>query len=210
MKNLVYFAVTLSITIAALFCIQAAFKPFEVFDISMEPTYNPGDFILVNRVDYVWDVPKRGDVVALYSPENTVRLSLNPFEHQYSSQYIKRIIAVPGDTVQVTDQKVFVNGQPIDESYIMEGCAYDCAEQTIPEGRYFVLGDNRNHSDDSHRDWLPSRSDVIGKVCLTYWHSDYPDIHVTLVPVFFLVVGVFSKDAIVGLVRRIARRSQSK
>jgi signal peptidase I len=207
MKNFIYFALTLAITLAALFCIQIAFKPFQVFDISMEPTYNPGDFIMVNRMDYIWGMPKRGDVVALYSPESTARLSLNPFEHQYSSQYIKRIIAVAGDTVEIRDQKVFVNGQPIDESYVMEPCAYDCAGQTIPEGHYFVLGDNRNHSDDSHRDWLPSQSDIIGKVCLTYWHSNYPDIHVALVPAVFLLVGVFSKDAIVGLVKRIARRS---
>jgi signal peptidase I len=207
MKNFIYFVLTLALTLAVLFCIQIAFKPFQVFDISMEPTYKPGDFILVNRVDYVWNMPKRGDVVGLYAPESTTRLSLNPFEHQYSSQYIKRIIAVPGDVVEVKDQKVFVNGQPIDESYVMEPCEYGCAAQTIPEGHYFVLGDKRNHSDDSHRDWLPAQSDIIGKVCITYWHSDYVDIHMALVPAFFLVIVVFSNDAIVDQVKRIAGRS---
>ena len=153
---------------------------------------------------------KKGDVVALYSPESTERLSLNPFESQYSSQYIKRIIAVPGDTVDITDQRVCVNGQPIDEPYVLEPCDYDCASQTIPEGHYFVLGDNRNHSDDSHRGWLTSRSEIIGKVCLSYWHAEYPDIRAVLIPSFFLAVGAFSQDTIVGFVKRRGNRSQSK
>ena len=210
MKNIICFVITLIIGVAALLCIQISFKAFEVYDISMEPTYKAGDFILVNRLDYIWDTPKRGDVVALYSPESTARLSLNPFEHQYSAQYIKRIIAVPGDTVDIKDQKVCVNGQPIDEPYILEPCDYDCEIQKIPEGHYFVLGDNRNHSDDSHRGWLALQPDIIGKVCLTYWHADYPDIRIVLVPVFFLVVGSFSKDAIIGYVKRIFSRSQSQ
>jgi len=209
MKKFIYFAITLAIAVAALFCIQISFKTFEVFDISMGPTYKAGDFILVNRLACIWDTPKRGDVIALYSPESTARLSLNPLEPQYSSQYIKRIIAIPGDTVDITDRKVCVNGQPIDEPYILEPCDYDCAGQTIPEGRYFVLGDNRNHSDDSHRGWLTSRSDIIGKVCLSYWHAEYPDIRVVMVPAFFLVVGTFSKDAIVSFVKLIANRSLS-
>jgi signal peptidase I len=210
MKNILYIALTLVIAGVALFCIQLSFKTFEVFDISMEPTYKAGDFILVNKLDYIWDTPKRGDVVALYSPESTEHLSLNPFESQRSSQFIKRIIAVPGDTVDITDQRVFVNGQPVDEPYVLEPCDYDCASQTIPEGHYFILGDNRNHSDDSHRGWLTSQSEIIGKVCLSYWHAEYPDIHVTLVPTFFMVVGAFSKDAILSFVKRIANRSQSK
>jgi len=208
-KNLIYCAITLAIAVAALFCIQISFKTFEVFDISMEPTYTAGDFILVNRLAYIWDLPKRGDAVALYSPENTVPLSLNPFKSQYSSQYIKRIIAVPGDTIDIIDQKVYVNSNPIDEPYILEPCEYDCATQKIPEGSYFVLGDNRNHSDDSHRGWLTSRSDIIGKVCLSYWHAEYPDIHVVLIPAFFLVVGAFSKDTIFGFVSKLANKSKS-
>ena len=209
MKNFIYFTITLIIVVAALLCIQISFKTFEVFDISMEPTYKAGDFILVNRLAYIWDTPKQGDVVALYSPENTARLSLNPFEPQDSSQYIKRIIAVPGDMVAITDQKVYVNGHPIDEPYILEPCEYDCAMQKIPEGSYFILGDNRNHSDDSHRGWLTYQSDIIGEVCLSYWHAQYPDIHVVLIPAFFLVVGAFSKDTIFGFVRKLAKRSKS-
>ncbi|MGD0354774.1 MAG: signal peptidase I [Dehalococcoidia bacterium] len=210
MKNFIaYLFIALAATVAALFCIELSFKTFEVFDISMEPTYQAGDFILVNRLAYIWDTPKRGDVIALYSPENTERLSLNPFETQDSSQYIKRIIAVQGDTVDIENQKVYVNGNLIDEPYIMEPCDYDCNTQKIPAGSYFVLGDNRNHSDDSHRGWLTSRSDIIGKVCLTYWHSDYPDIHVVLIPIFFVVVGALSKDTLIGLVKRIVDKSHS-
>ena len=205
-KFIIYLFFALAAAVAALFCIEISFKTFEVFDISMEPTYQAGDFILVNRLAYIWDTPKRGDVIALYSPEDTERLSLNPFETQDSSQYIKRIIAVQGDTVDIENQKVYVNGNLIDEPYIMEPCDYDCSSQKIPAGNYFVLGDNRNHSDDSHRGWLTSRSDIIGKVCLTYWHSEYPDIHVVLIPIFFVVVGTFSKDTLVGFLKRLTNK----
>jgi signal peptidase I len=178
MKNfIVYLFIALAAAVAALFCIA-----------------------------YIWDTPKRGDVIALYSPEDTERLSLNPFETQDSSQYIKRIIAVQGDTVDIENQKIFVNGNLIDEPYIMEPCDYDCSSQKIPAGNYFVLGDNRNHSDDSHRGWLTSRLDIIGKVCLTYWHSEYPDIHVVLIPIFFVVVGTFSKDTLVGFLKRLTNK----
>ncbi|MGA9048745.1 MAG: signal peptidase I [Dehalococcoidia bacterium] len=206
MKNVIYVAITLTIAAAALFCFQMAFKAFEVFDISMEPTYKTGDYIFVNKLAYIYDAPKRGDVVAIYSPESTAQLSLNPFEQQNSSQYIKRIIALPGDKVEIKDQKVYVNGQPVDEPYLLEPCDYDYDQQTIRQGSYFVLGDNRNHSDDSHRGWLSARSDIIGKVCLCYWHADYPDIHVVLIPAFFLVVGAFSKDSIFGFLRKLVNR----
>jgi signal peptidase I len=206
MKNIIYFAITLVAAVAALYCFQLAFRTFEVFDISMEPTYQPGDFIAVNTLQYNWEAPARGDVVALYSPDTTQRLSFNPFAPRNSSQLIKRIIALPGDIVDITDNKVYVNGRPLDEPYIQEPCDYDCAGQTVPAGHYFVLGDNRNHSDDSHRGWLAPKSDIIGKVCLSYWHADYPDIHIVVVPALVLVVGAFSTDAIAAYLKRFTKR----
>lgn len=199
MKDFMKLLVLLVLGVGAFLLIQVSFKAFQVFDISMEPTYQAGDFIFVNKLAYVWNPPAREDVVALYSPDTTARLSINPFSSQNSSQYIKRIIAVGGDTIEIKDKKVYVNGSPIDEGYVMEPCDYDCPVQTIPMDKYFILGDNRNHSDDSHRGWLTSREDIIGKVCLCYWHSDYPDIHVVLLPTFILVIVVFSKDSIVRL-----------
>lgn len=206
MKDFIKLIVLLATGVAVFFCIQVSVKAFQVFDISMEPTYRAGDFIMVNKLAYAWDPPARGDVIALYSPENTARLSINPFSTEFPSLFIKRVIAVAGDTVDIRDQNVFVNGFPVDEPYVMESCDYSCATQTIPDGKYFVLGDNRNHSEDSHRGWLTKREDIIGKVCLSYWHSEYPDIRAVVIPAVFLVVGVFSKDTILGAFKRKSKK----
>lgn len=202
MKTILIFTITLFVIIAAFIGLQILVKPFEVFDVSMKPSFKEGDFIIVNKLAYIADAPKPGDVIALYSPGTPVQPAFNLFSSQNTSQYIKRIIAVPGDTVSVKEQKVFVNGNPLAEAYIMESPDYYCAEQTIPAGKYFVLGDNRNNSYDSHRGWLTSREDIIGSVWFRYWTPQYPDIHLMAVPVCMFVIGAFSKDMILGFLKK--------
>ena len=202
MKTFIQLVILLAAGIALFIGVQFSIRAFEVFDISMEPTYKAGDFIVVNKLTYLWSPPSRGDVIAFYDPENAVPSSVNPFDSQQSAQFIKRIIAVPGDTVAIKDHKVFVNGCLVDEPYIAESCDYDCKTQTIPAGEYFVLGDNRNHSDDSHRGWLAKREDIIGNVCMCYWHAGYPDIHIVLIPAFIFIVLIFSQDAIDTIIKR--------
>jgi len=161
--------------LAVFVLLQSLFKTFEVFDVSMEPTYKAGDYILVNEIAYARQEPARGDVVALYSPDISARLSENTSLPTNALVFIKRIIGVGGDTVNIKDGKVFVNGCPIYEPYISEPCDYDCVSLTIPKGKYFVLGDDRNHSYDSHVGWLASQEDIIGMVCLRFWHTESPD-----------------------------------
>ena len=168
------FIILLAIVLAVFVLFQFLFKTFEVFDVSMEPTYTPGDLILVNKIAYVGNEPARGDVVAVYSPDSNARLPENPFLSANVFIFIKRIIAVGGDIVEIDDAKVYVNGTQLDEPYIAEPCGYTCARQTIPEGEYFVLGDDRNHSEDSHTGWLVPRDDIIGKVLFRYWHYEMP------------------------------------
>ena len=208
MKTILTFTITLFVIIVAFIGIQMLIKPFEVFDISMKPTFKEGDFIIVNKLAYIAGEPKSGDVIALNSPGTPGQQLVNPFPPQNTSQYIKRIIAVPGDRVSVEEQKVFVNGNPLTEPYIMQSPDYYCAEQTIPVGKYFVLGDNRNSSYDSHRGWLTSREDIIGPVWFRYWTDQYPDIHLMAVPVCMFVIGAFSKDMLLGFLKKF-RKNQA-
>jgi signal peptidase I len=83
--------------------------------------------------------------------------------------FIKRLIALPGDTIEIKEGTVYLNGQTIDEPYIKEYPTYTMEMKEIPEGEYFVLGDNRNHSNDSHSWGTVPRENIIGKVWLSIW-----------------------------------------
>jgi signal peptidase I len=123
---------------------------------SMEPSLHDGEFVVVNRLAYRWNPPERGDIVVFRFPLNPTR------------RFIKRIIALPGDIVQVSDGQVFVNGLALVEPYTAAAPRYT-GEWRMAEGEVFVLGDNRNNSEDSH-EWgpLPTQN-IIGKAVLVYW-----------------------------------------
>lgn len=124
--------------------------------ISMEPTLYRGEYILVNRVAGLGGDFQRGDVIVFkYPPDPDV-------------QYIKRVIGLPGDQVLVSDGRVFVNGNPISEPYVMAAPTY-IGIWNIPSGSYFVLGDNRNHSNDSHVWGMVPRENIVGKAEFIYW-----------------------------------------
>ena len=142
----------------------------QVDGFSMEPTMHSGEFVIVSRVAYDLRFrfgelvnlsqrlsdPERGDIV-VFNPPN------NPNE-----EYIKRIIGLPGDEVVVSDGKVLINGEALDEPYINAAPAY-AGTWLVPEDSIFVLGDNRNNSSDSHNwDSVPIE-DVIGKAIFIYW-----------------------------------------
>jgi signal peptidase I len=123
----------------------------------MEPQFHEGDRLLVNKVVYHFGEPKRGDVIILHPPSDP------------KAVYIKRIIALPGDTVEVKGGAVYVNGTKLDEPYIKEPPAYTLHKEIIPENEYFVLGDNRNNANDSHNGWTVPRQNIIGKAWLIFW-----------------------------------------
>lgn len=126
---------------------------------SMRPTLDDGQFVLVNRLAYQFDEPRYGDIVVFHYP-------LSP-----NQDLIKRVIGLPGDTVRITGGQVYVNGAILDEPYIAAAPRYD-VEWNVPEGHLFVLGDNRNDSNDSHS-WGPLQTkNVIGKAVLVYWPFD--------------------------------------
>jgi signal peptidase I len=123
---------------------------------SMNPTLISGEYVIVNRVSYRLGSPQRGDIIVFHFPRD-------PRE-----EYIKRVIGLPGDQVEINQGQVYVNGQPLEESYLKVKTNYSGTWQ-VPEGQLFVLGDNRNNSSDSH-DWGTVPMDyVVGKAILVYW-----------------------------------------
>ena len=140
---------------------------------SMEPNFQDGECIMVNKVSYRSSGPQRGEVI-IFDP---------PFSSEYP--YIKRVIGLPGETVEIKDGKVSINGTALEEEYIMAPPSYKMPAQEVPETEYFVLGDNRNNSNDSHNNWTVPRDNIIGKAWFTYWppsklgvvkHYSYPEL----------------------------------
>ena len=116
-------------------------QPFIVEGQSMLPTFSNNDYLITEKISYLLRSPKRGEVVIFHPPDNP------------SVNYIKRIVGLPGDTIEVKDQGVFVNSQKISEPYLTSNEQTNVATKdltlTLKDGEYFVFGDNRNHSRDS-------------------------------------------------------------
>jgi signal peptidase I len=127
--------------------------------ISMEPSLHDGQFVVVNRLAYHWQEPIRGDIVVFYFPQNPSR------------RFIKRVIGLPGDSINIQSGQVFVNGILLEEPYVAAPANFS-GEWTVERGKVFVLGDNRNNSSDSP-DWgdLPI-DEIIGKAIFVYWPLD--------------------------------------
>lgn len=129
---------------------------------SMEPTLQINDHLMIEKVSYRFREPKRGDIV-VFKPTKTLR------EENYNQAFIKRIIGLPGDTVEVKNQVVYVNGEALEEDYIKEAPKYNYGPEVVPEDQYLVLGDNRNNSYDSHAWGFVPKENFIGKAFVRFW-----------------------------------------
>ena len=142
-------------------------QPFMVDGNSMEPNFHDQEYLLVNQMTYRLRTPERGETIIFQFPKNP------------SEDYIKRIIGLPGETVEITEGKILINNQLLAESYLSED------EQTIANGgltdfkeqlgldEYFVMGDNRGHSSDS-REWgAVPRKNIIGRAWLVVYPWQY-------------------------------------
>jgi signal peptidase I len=126
---------------------------------SMETTVMAGDRILVNRLSYVFSEPKRGDIVTFVYPDDGKTL------------YLKRIMGLPGETIEGKDGIIYIDGEPLKQDYTEEVSEDDFGPYTVPEGAYFMMGDNRNDSWDS-RYWehkFVELQDIIGKAAVSYF-----------------------------------------
>ncbi len=147
---------TLLLAVALYLGINAISARVRVDGFSMNPTLQDGEYVLVSKVTYRLGQPQHGDIIVFKYPGEPPQ------------DLIKRIIGLPGDSVQVNGSNVYVNGQPLAEPYIAAAPMYQ-GQWQVPEGFLFVLGDNRNDSSDSHSWGLLPRENVIGKALLIYW-----------------------------------------
>lgn len=143
------------------------FQPHQVKGNSMYPNFHDQEYLLTDKITYRLSEPKRGDVIIFKAPKN----------EEYD--YIKRIIGLPGDSVRIDDCHIFINNQVLKEDYLPDdsctnGGRFWQTDQNIPvpDGQYFVAGDNRSYSSDS-RDWGPApQENIVGKAWFRYWPVD--------------------------------------
>lgn len=127
---------------------------------SMEPTLEPGQLLILEKVSYYFHPPQRGDIVVF-------RLRGDPNNH-----LIKRVIALPGETLEIMDGRVYIDGQLLKEPYEAQPTYPDMAPRVIPAGTLFVMGDNRALSNDSRSFGPVPLSDVIARAWVRYWPLD--------------------------------------
>jgi signal peptidase I len=159
------------------------FQPHQVKGSSMYPNFHNGEFLLTNKITYHLGVPQRGDVIVFKAPESEPCAEIE-------CEYIKRIIAIPGDRVKVIGGHIYINGQLLDESSYLPSDYYTTSgsflvegvEKVIPEGYYLPLGDNRPYSRDGREFGPIPRQSIVGKAWVRYWplnklgivkHEDY-------------------------------------
>lgn len=158
---------TLVLTAVIFFVLQHfVAQPYQILQVSMENSLQPGQNVLVDKLSPLWSDYKRGDVIVFEPPGNIE-------EDDQNIPFIKRIIGVPGDQVQIKDNGVYVNGVRLIEPYVYEGQATTPTTNTsswvIPAGEYFVMGDHRQASIDSRAFGPIPRSSIIGRAWLRYW-----------------------------------------
>lgn len=152
---------TVALTLLMFLIIRFAVQNFRVDGMSMEPTLHNGEFILVDKAAYLFHAPSRGDVIVFEYPRDP------------SVDYIKRIIAIPGDTISVVGEKVTVDGVTLNELYVNAADPGNpfppIVNRKVGPNDYFVMGDNRGNSSDSRQWGFVPLSNIIGQASFVYW-----------------------------------------
>jgi signal peptidase I len=171
---------TLLLALLIFLAVRETVQNFKVEGTSMLPSLQNGQYIIVNKLayaqfdlgifdflpffdagddstHYLFGTPERGDVVVFESPRNPDR------------DFIKRVIGVPGDEVEIRSGVVYINGEPLDETYTTGPTTCPCGPWQVTEDHYFVLGDHRSNSSDSRVIGLITEESIIGKAWLSYW-----------------------------------------
>lgn len=147
-----------------LFVYLLILQPHKIKGASMEPNFHDGEYLLTDKVSYRLGEPGRGDVIVFKAPPD------------HKDEFIKRVIGLPGETVRVQGGKIYINDRELEEAYLPEGVhilpghfSEEGATITIPQGSYYVLGDNRDHSLDSRNIGPIERQYITGRAWLVYW-----------------------------------------
>lgn len=155
-KNILSWILTIGgALVLALLLITFVFRFHYISGSSMETTLHDKEFVFVNKIIYRIGKPKRGDVVNTHYPEDG-EISKN--------NYSKRVIGMPGDTIEIKNSVVYINGDPEIDKWMGEHNVSNMKQITITEGHYFVMGDNRSNSKDSREVGLIPESYITGKI----------------------------------------------
>jgi signal peptidase I len=150
--------------IIRIFIAEPRFIPSE----SMSPTLSTGDRLVVEKVSYYFTKPHDHDIVVFAPPPQ-----LQILGYDQDQAFIKRIIAHGGETLAVREGIVYVNEKPVTEDYILDTPKYNLETIEVPEGYVFVMGDNRNNSNDSHIWGFLPQENIIGKAIFTFWPLEH-------------------------------------
>jgi signal peptidase I len=157
MRNIVReFIITLAITLVIFLVLRLVIGSYAVISQTMEPGMEIGQRLLINKAAYTFSQPQRGDIVYFSSPDGT-------------RNQMKRIIGLPGDVIEIQDGTVSINGIKLSEPYVANPAAYTLLPYQVPPENYFILGDNRNNSNDSSAGWTVPRDNIQGKAWIFTW-----------------------------------------
>ena len=158
MKELKSWVIIIILAFATAFVVRTYIvQPYRIEMTSMVSTLYPNDLVMVDKISYKLHAPRRGDVVILIPPTDS------------KSKYIKRVIGLPGETIAIRNDKVYINGKPLNEPYIHSPMMQNYPEKKIPEGYVFVMGDNRSVSLDSRYFGPVPIKSIVGKAFCVYW-----------------------------------------
>jgi signal peptidase I len=156
-RSLINSSFGLLFAVAAFFFIShLVAQQFVVTTAGMEPGLRVGERLLISKMSYHFKEPDRGDIIFYSSP------------HGNSTQ-LKRVVGLPGDTVEINNQSLYINGVQLLEPYVKYPAAYILLPYQVPFDHYFVLDDNRTYASDSHTDWTVHREEVLGRAWILTW-----------------------------------------
>lgn len=147
----------LTLALAVYLLLHSTIESSIVNNVSMQPGLIAGQRLIINKVICHFGEPQRGEIIILYPPV------------QPDQQWVKRLIGLPGDIIEVKNHQLYVNHIPIVEPYLKEVPSYTYVPFQVTAGHYFVLRGNRNNSMDSHYNWTVTRDKIVGKAWLRIW-----------------------------------------
>ncbi|NEO56756.1 MAG: signal peptidase I [Okeania sp. SIO3B5] len=161
-ENIKVLAIALSLSLLVrIFIAEPRYIPSD----SMIPTLEVGDRLVVEKVSYYFHPPVAGNIIVFQPPQQLQR-----YGYAKNQAFIKRVIGLPGDTIKIENGLVYINDQPLTENYIAEPPEYTLPISIkVPDNQYFVMGDNRNNSNDSHVWGFLPKKNIIGRAIFRFW-----------------------------------------